>query len=438
MTSREENRSASPKMKSRQIQIEIEPGSINNDANGHGPDGTNGAGHGTGPHRPQDRILLQRVFEAISDPLILMDEHARVSMVNEAARTYYDVEMIDQLILHICFEGLGRHSTQCQSCRIPAAVADGRRMDFEREGFKDQRRTERVELFPIMDESGAPMGAIMRIHDVTDIKATQQQIDAIEKQSAIGMLVASVAHEIKNPNSFITFNISILQEYMADVLPVLDQYAAAHSEFKVCNLPYAAFRTDLFKLITAIERGSKRIEAILAELRKIGGEKGAVNCRPISIPSVIDRVLGLVRCKIERIVKEFDVQIDPEMDEIDSDAEILEQVLINLLINAVQASDKQDAYIGLKTGPHPTEPNRAVIIVKDNGHGMDAHTLKRIFEPFYSTKTAENGTGLGLYVCRKYLHRIGGELEVESQVGHGTCFTISLPAGTGSCQETDA
>ncbi len=380
--------------------------------------------------------LLQRIFESISDPLILMDEKAHVTMVNQAAMDYYGIDLIEKASPQICFEGLGRFRTQCQSCRIPTAVTEGRQMEFEREGFRDPDRTEAVELFPIKDTAGKPRGAVMRIHDVTGVKDAQQQIIQLQNQASIGMLVSSVAHEIKNPNSFIAFNISVLKTYFSDLLPVLDGYAAETPEFEVSHMPYPEFRKDVFKLMDTIEHGSKRIDSFLGNLKTLGPGKPDVKCIKLSLQDVISKVLDTVRSKIEKTVRCFEVLIDDPLPDIYSDPGILEQVLLNLLVNAAQAADKGDAHIYLKAKTQESDGAWVTLMVEDNGHGMDPRTQRRIFEPFYSTKIAEGGTGLGLYVCRNLLNEIGGRLYVESELGKGSRFTIELPAHTPAAGTT--
>lgn len=381
----------------------------------------------------QNQQLLQRVFESISDPLVLMDEKSHVKMVNRAAMDYYGAARAEKAIHQLCFEGLGQYRHPCQSCRIPAAVKDGRQMEFERDGFVDPKRTEVVELFPIKDASETPRGAVMRIHDVTEAKDMQQQVNQLENQASIGLLVSSVAHEIKNPNSFIAFNISVLRTYFKDLLPILDEHAANAPEFEVAHMRYAEFRTDVFKLMDTIEHGSKRIDSILGNLKTLSPVKTEVKCLPLSLPDVINRVIDTVGRKIEKTVKRFDVHIHPRLPEIYSDPEILEQVILNLLVNATQAADKGDAYISLKAEPQDKDDQWVMLVVEDNGHGMSPQTQRRIFEPFYSTKIAEGGTGLGLYVCRNLLNEIGGQLYLHSELGKGTRFTVELPVNLSAC-----
>jgi PAS domain S-box-containing protein len=375
----------------------------------------------------QNQEMLKRVFNAISDPLVLMDENTHVQIINKAANDYYGVECDQTMAKRTCYDCLGQFRKPCQTCRIPAAVKEGRHLEFERQGFQDSSRDEIVEVYPINDQQDKARGAVMRIHDITETKTINRTMAGIQNQASMGMLVSSVAHEIKNPNSFIALNISVLRDYIRDILPVTDRYAEENPGFEVTNLPYEDFRKDVFKLLDTIEHGSRRIDAFLRNLKEFGSTPAEVARTRLSLPKLVERVLDTMRSKIIKTVKHFDIGIDAKIDEIYCDSGVLEQVLVNLLVNAAQAADKSDAYIRLNTKPHPTNNDYVVITVEDNGCGIDSQTRKRIFEPFYSTKVAEGGTGLGLFVCRNLVDQLGGRLHVESELGKGTSFTIELP-----------
>ena len=97
----------------------------------------------------------------------------------------------------------------------------------------------------------------------------QRRIVQTEKLSSLGFLVSGVAHEINNPNNFITFNIPILKEYLNEIIPIIDDYAKKHENLEVCCMPYPEFRNDIFNLVKNIENGSRRIQAAVSNLRGI-------------------------------------------------------------------------------------------------------------------------------------------------------------------------
>lgn len=382
----------------------------------------------------QHRKMLQRVFNGISDPLVLLDLNMNVQMMNRAAKQYYGVDNPAKALNKPCYEGLGHHRSPCQNCRIQSAVKQGHRMKFERKGFRQANQNEEVVVYPLKNSSGNPQGAVLQIHDVTEFKAMKHQIDQIQNQASLGMLVSSVAHEIKNPNAFISFNISVLRDYLADMLPILDQHADQHSDIEIGNIPYAEFRKEVTQIVDTIELGTRRIDKFLGNLREFSTSKSEIELQCVSLSLIFEKVLSLTRTKILQSVNTFDTDIPANLPKINTDPVVLEQVLINLLVNATQAVDKSTSWIRLRMLPLAAPDDPIVIQVEDNGCGMDALTQKQLFEPFYSTKIADGGTGLGLYVCRNLVHQLGGRLDVTSELDQGACFTLELPPYGSGCK----
>jgi signal transduction histidine kinase len=121
------------------------------------------------------------------------------------------------------------------------------------------------------------------------------------------------------------------------------------------------------------------------------------------------------------------VEIPDSLPLIISDSEALEQIVLNLLINAVHACDKEDSWIRLEVKQGHPSKDTCVIEVSDNGCGIEEGVKERIFDPFFTTKTSAQGTGLGLYICHSLAHSLGGTIEVDSTAGHGAAFRIILP-----------
>ena len=122
------------------------------------------------------------------------------------------------------------------------------------------------------------------------------------------------------------------------------------------------------------------------------------------------------------------MDIPEDLPPVVTDAQALKQVLINFLINACQAADKNDSWLKLSAGSGNTWREHTIIEISDNGCGMDEITQQKIFDPFFTTKSEESGTGLGLYICYDLVKGLGGRIEVESELATGSTFRIILPA----------
>jgi signal transduction histidine kinase len=142
---------------------------------------------------------------------------------------------------------------------------------------------------------------------------------------------------------------------------------------------------------------------------------------------VVDRALSICRAQIKRTVKSLSADIPLDLPPVWAHAHSLEQILINLLVNAAQAADKEDSRIELSARVTDRWIERLVIEVSDNGRGMDEETRQRIFDPFFTTKPRPEGTGLGLYVVRTLVEALHGRIEVESTPGQRSIFRVILP-----------
>jgi len=137
--------------------------------------------------------------------------------------------------------------------------------------------------------------------------------------------------------------------------------------------------------------------------------------------------------KIKRSVKTFNVKMPENLPEVPVESQLLEQVLINLLINAAQAFDKpvdENSMINLSVSMDNVKENQLTIEVSDNGCGMDEETMEKIFDPFFTTKSLEEGTGLGMYVVHNLIEKMGGKIEVDSRLGQGSHFRVILGVGS--------
>ena len=373
----------------------------------------------------KSRDLLQTVFNGISDPLILLDHAMNVKMINTAASRYYRIGQpfaVDQP----CHIALMQGAERCAECDIPRRIAENSNLTFERPGLFDPDRVEQVIIYRSAALSDRSESIIVKIADVTEVKALERQIRQRERLAYLGLLISGVAHEINNPNTFISF-LPILRDYLHELIPIIDEYANGRADFEIANMTYDDFRQDLFRLIENITHGSGRIDSIVSQLKAFSHIQGRQKLAEISVGTVLERVITLADAQIKRMVKRFDKAIPAQLPVIVTDSHAIEQIVLNLLINACQAADKTDSWVSVKAGLPASPPYALAIEVGDNGCGMEAETLRHIFDPLFTTKGPDTGTGLGLYVCHNLAEGIGAAIDVKSDPGAGSTFTLLLP-----------
>jgi len=259
----------------------------------------------------------------------------------------------------------------------------------------------------------------------------EKQLIQSEKLASIGVLVSGIAHEINNPNNYISVNIPILRDYINTVIPIIDEYAKKHPDLEILHMPYAEFREDIFELLDNIQYGSRQIKSIVKDLKVFSKPDQDKAIEKIDLKPMFEKVVAFCRSKIGKTVKTFNVHIPENLPEILIDSQPLEQILINLLINAANAFDKpfnENSQVDLVVSMDDSKENQLIIEVSDNGRGMDEKILEKIFDPFFTTNPSEEGTGLGMYIVHNLIEKIGGRIKVKSKLGGGSKFTVILTA----------
>jgi signal transduction histidine kinase len=218
--------------------------------------------------------------------------------------------------------------------------------------------------------------------------------------ATLGQLAAQLAHEIGTPLSSVSGHVqlALLQK---DLQPAL--------------------RERLEVSAREVERISKIVRDYLDSTRPLEPER-----QPTQLPKLLEEAVELVRGTEPRARDTVVCQIDPQLGTVVTDAGLLRQIIVNLLSNALDALSAADGG-GRVTVAATAQDSDVLITVSDTGHGISPEDLRRIFEPFYTTKGRGKGTGLGLAICRQLTAALGGSIAVESQPGQGSTFYVRLP-----------
>jgi len=247
------------------------------------------------------------------------------------------------------------------------------------------------------------------------------------RMTSLGLLVSSMAHEINNPNGSIRLAGEILEKAWKDVLPILDELSAQEGEFKICGVPFTYASDDIETAVDAILRSSTRIERVVQNLRTYSlGEKNAEHT-VFDCNRVAENAVAIVRAhgKMGNIV--ISTSFSASLPAVNGNPFQLEQVVINLLLNAIQASAHGSNDITLATEPDSLHKG-VIVTVKDSGPGIKTEDLPHIFEPFFSTRIHEGGSGLGLYISNFLVQEQNGKLEILNDASGGCRAVIRLPA----------
>ncbi|WP_338084582.1 HAMP domain-containing sensor histidine kinase, partial [Desulfoprunum benzoelyticum] len=237
-----------------------------------------------------------------------------------------------------------------------------------------------------------------------------------------------MAHEINNPNSFLTLNLPLLRDVWTDALHVLDDYQEEHGDFVLGGLEYSELRQQLPLVLQGMVDGSERIKDIVSRLKDYSRQRPEGEREPTDVNNVVTGALAFVRHKLKSAAPGYLARMAPEPVLVEADLQRLIQVLINLLVNACEAVPAAGGEITVQCLSGFGEDKAwAGVEVRDNGCGIPAHDLKYIKDPFFTTKREMGGTGLGLSISSAIMHDHGGRLEFSSQPGQGTVVRMLLP-----------
>ncbi|MCX6149616.1 MAG: ATP-binding protein [Ignavibacteriales bacterium] len=359
------------------------------------------------------RQKLRTFFKAITDKIVVVDNDFNIIMSNKD-------EIGDS---GKCFNKLFNLQERCKEC--PAVNTFKTAQNTYREWEETDKYTA-LRTYPIFGKEGNVDRVLEVCRDITTQKKMEAQLLQSYKLASLGKLVAGVAHEINNPNTFILGNLKIVQESFTDLFPILDEYNKNHSDLKIARLNYDVFKENISVLVNDMIDGANRTKKIVADLRNFAKKDNGSLIDEIDLNYIIKNNLTLTRKHIKKYAQ-LDVALNENIPLFKGSIFKLEQVLLNLIMNASEAIEHSEGVIKIATD-FDVSNNEIILIVSDNGCGMDENTVKNIFDPFYTTKRNKGGTGLGLSITYGIIKDHGGKIEVESKINEGTKFIIRIPA----------
>jgi signal transduction histidine kinase len=321
---------------------------------------------------------LSNLLEGMSDGVIAVDTAGRVVRFNRAAAVTlgYTADEVEGQSFEQIF---GRPFAVGQREGTALRAKSGRQVPVsERDA-------------PIDDRRGRRLGWVKVFQDLSELHALREQVRQIDRLAAIGEMAATVAHEIRNP------------------LGGIKGFAA----FLAQDTPESDPRR---RLVDKIIEGARRLDLVVNELLEYTRPVD-LRLRPVSCAAIVGAALAEVDCDRGRIL--IVSELDPAI-RVLADADKLRQVLVNIVVNAVQSIGERGE-ISLRA---EADAGEVTLICEDTGCGMPPEALAKVFSPFYTTK--ERGTGLGMAVALKIVEGHGGSIAVRSEAGQGTTFAIRL------------
>jgi two-component system NtrC family sensor kinase len=351
------------------------------------------------------KIEWENTFKAVKDLILVVDRQMQIFRVNLATLQHSGLSE-SEIMGRKCCKVICASPEPCHNCAVIEALRTGETASSQRQ-FDDGRVME-FYAYPSNYEQSEP-GVVIYVRDITDRLKMQVQLLKTARLAALGEMSAGVAHELNTPLAVIIGDIQLLLRE----LPGDSQSRNLFDDIKTCAL---------------------RCKQIVQGLLTFSRQEQFV-FYPVAINDVVQEAMKLVAYQIETDNIQIGLDCADHIPVIEGNAQQLEQVLVNLLLNAKQSFEGTDGkrLIKVQTG---FDHSRSQVFVKvsDTGQGIRQENLTQIFDPFFTSKGVGRGTGLGLSVSLGIIQTHGGTVGVESEICRGSTFTVYLPP----MQEADA
>jgi two-component system, cell cycle sensor histidine kinase and response regulator CckA len=381
--------------------------------------------------REIERILSERehwfatTLRSISDAVIATDSEQRITFMNPVAErvTGHALRDAKGKALNDVFclldpetgatleSPLTRAFEDRVSAQPPASVALSTRSDGTR-AIDNSAAC-------IVDDKGKMLGGVVVFRDVTERRQLEDRLANNERLAAIGTLSAGMAHEINNPLAYVLANVSFAVETLEEVERRIGALQGVEAE------ALAARVAQIGEALGDAREGSMRVHRIVHDLKRFGRLDTAER-KVVELTDVLESAIRLTENVLRHNARvRRDYQAAPS---VEANEGQLAQVFVNLLLNATQAFQEgevreNDIVVATYTG----DEGQAVAEVRDTGPGIGQDVVRRVFDPFFTTKPVGQGAGLGLSIAHSIIDGLGGEISLESKIGTGTTFRVTLP-----------
>lgn len=347
----------------------------------------------------QSRNTLRALFDNIPLAMYIIDTRYQLEAIN-LSRSQRAQEEPQELVGMKCYQALYDREQPCSFCMVEQTLLAGKdtHQVFQRKGDGHIPQVWEMSTYPNFSDDGKVRQAIIIEEEVTERKRLEEQLIQSEKLAVVGQLAAGVAHEINNPLTAIVANTQLLQQDIQD--------------------------QDIQEALELIEFAGARAAKVVENLLNLA-RKDQYEFERADINELIEESLALLKHEINAHGIKLNYQPGEDLPLLNISKEQIKGVWTNLILNGIDAQkDQRTGEIRIQTN---ADDSFVYVSIEDQGQGIPQDEIKRIFEPFYTTKVSGEGTGLGLTICQRVVKQHGGHIMVESELEEGTKFTVQLP-----------
>ncbi|MBE0501437.1 MAG: PAS domain S-box protein [Desulfuromonadales bacterium] len=361
------------------------------------------------------------VLDGVQDAMMLIDADLKIVWANKGAGKHFG--FIPTAMKGVLCQKIWSHAdAECQKS-LQEVFTGGKTEDIIQK--MPDGRIMGVKSFPVRDDQGAVINVVQIASDLTEKMRLREESTRSAHLAAIGELAAGVAHEVNNPIGMMLLDLPLLKDVFSELIPLVKEHPGLQKDQKIAGLPLEKVLREIPAVIDEVFEGALKVKRIVEELRDFSRPTRGL-MEPVDINEVARKAVRMVRNPLKNATDAFIETYSCPLLYTLGDPHRLEQVVVNLLLNACQALTEKSAKISIETKLSPAG-GAVQLIVKDEGCGVDATQIKNMTNPFVTSKREAGGTGLGLSVSSRIVSEHHGLLVFESVPGEGTTVVVELP-----------
>lgn len=347
----------------------------------------------------REKGFMENVFEALREGLLIVSPEGYITFANHAAVSFFGLDA------HKC---IGQHiGSAIRGLEWSKVAKPDRVVNRDMEVFYPENLFLNVYLAPIhspVEGTSEHLGHVILVRDITQSKLEVEEILESEKLNALTLLAAGVAHEIGNPLNAVDIHLQLMQRKLRK----LESLASKDKD-------------EMSKLLSTTQGEIRRLDSILKQFLH-AVRPSVPNREKWQLHDILRVTLQSLESELSSRNARVSLELANSLPLLELDSDQIQQALYNLIRNAAQALPASGGNLWISSSSNDFEIE---LSVKDNGSGISPEHMGSLYEPFRTTKAT--GSGLGLLIVRRIIREHGGELEIESEEGVGTCVTIHLP-----------
>lgn len=361
---------------------------------------------------------FQGLLDGIPDLLLLFDPDLRVVWGNRSAHQMGDGVLEGAA----CGDLQKNRKIPCDTPMLVDAFSWGR--TEEARLATPDGRSWGVKAFPVRNQEGTIIQVILWATDITEKSRLRDEAQRATRLASLGELAAGMAHEINNPNGLILLNLPVIFDCFADAL---SEFEAAGMEPELGGLAFDRVRSEFPELLQETQQAARRIKRIVDDLKDFVRQEGSDVGELFDLNEVVRAAMRMLANAIRSATDHFTLECAELLPHVRGSFQRIEQVVVNLTMNACQALSDRSCKLQLCTSFDPLQ-GEVLLQVQDQGVGIEVENLPHLTDPFFTTRRDQGGTGLGLSVSARIVREHEGRLEFNSTPGRGTIVTLRLPA----------